>query len=285
MDEQGRILDRVAALIDSGELRGTQHDTLSPINAANLREAHRRRLESGRTHESRGRAGGCRRHSRDACRPGPGGERERSALARSEARACRQPAFPASCPLPYASVFAMTAASPLSFASTATPHPLYPTAVRAARPRLLHAAQPRADGLDAHRAGGQGARDFPKLAAYFAERARRRRRPDRHRRLLAQPGRLAQAVRRHAALAVGSAPRIARSPRAVHAHGGRICLQILHAGRYGYSPLQVAPSKLKAPINPFTPRALSAGGVERQIRAFVRTRAARARRPATTASR
>lgn len=48
MDEQGRILDRVAALIDGGELRGTQHDALSPINAANLREAHRR-LESGAT--------------------------------------------------------------------------------------------------------------------------------------------------------------------------------------------------------------------------------------------
>ncbi|WP_342317098.1 zinc-binding alcohol dehydrogenase family protein [Lysobacter sp. FW306-1B-D06B] len=48
MDEQGRILDRVAQLIDSGELRGTHHDTLSPINAQNLREAHRR-LESGTT--------------------------------------------------------------------------------------------------------------------------------------------------------------------------------------------------------------------------------------------
>ncbi|MEO7067091.1 MAG: zinc-binding alcohol dehydrogenase family protein [Rhodanobacter sp.] len=44
--EQGRILDRVAALIDTGELRSTRGDTLSPINAANLREAHRR-LESG----------------------------------------------------------------------------------------------------------------------------------------------------------------------------------------------------------------------------------------------
>ncbi|MDQ3511393.1 MAG: NADPH-dependent 2,4-dienoyl-CoA reductase [Pseudomonadota bacterium] len=59
--------------------------------------------------------------------------------------------------------------------------------------------------------------------------------------------------------------------RAVHAHGGRICLQILHAGRYGYHPLQVAPSRLKAPINPFTPRALSSRGVERQLQAFVNT--------------
>jgi len=46
--EQGRILERVAALIDTGELRGTRTETLTPINAANLREAHRR-LESGKT--------------------------------------------------------------------------------------------------------------------------------------------------------------------------------------------------------------------------------------------
>jgi NADPH2:quinone reductase len=48
MGEQGRILERVAALIDEGELRGIQRETLSPINAENLREAHRR-LESGST--------------------------------------------------------------------------------------------------------------------------------------------------------------------------------------------------------------------------------------------
>lgn len=48
MDEQGRILSRVAALFDAGKLRGTLNDTLSPISAANLREAHRR-LESGGT--------------------------------------------------------------------------------------------------------------------------------------------------------------------------------------------------------------------------------------------
>ncbi len=44
---------------------------------------------------------------------------------------------------------------------------------------------------------------------------------------------------------------------AVHAVGGKIALQILHAGRYGYSPLCVAPSRLQSPISPFTPRALS----------------------------
>ena len=46
--EQGRILERVAGLIDAGELRGTCTETLVPINAANLREVHRR-LESGST--------------------------------------------------------------------------------------------------------------------------------------------------------------------------------------------------------------------------------------------
>ena len=48
MHEQGRILARVAELIDQGRLRGTLRQTLSPIDAANLREAHRR-LESGRS--------------------------------------------------------------------------------------------------------------------------------------------------------------------------------------------------------------------------------------------
>lgn len=48
MDEQGRILARVAALIDEGELRGIEREALSPINAQNMREAHRR-LESGST--------------------------------------------------------------------------------------------------------------------------------------------------------------------------------------------------------------------------------------------
>jgi len=57
---------------------------------------------------------------------------------------------------------------------------------------------------------------------------------------------------------------------AVHAEGGHIALQILHTGRYGYHPLAVAPSRLKSPISPFTPRALSERGIERQIRAFVR---------------
>jgi len=57
---------------------------------------------------------------------------------------------------------------------------------------------------------------------------------------------------------------------AVHAEGGKICMQILHSGRYGYHPLVVAPSSIKAPIAPFRPRALSRNGIERTIKAFVR---------------
>ena len=57
---------------------------------------------------------------------------------------------------------------------------------------------------------------------------------------------------------------------AVHQQGGAICMQILHAGRYGYHPLCVAPSKLKAPINRFSPWALSQRGIRTTIDDFVR---------------
>ncbi|HXX85635.1 MAG TPA: NADPH-dependent 2,4-dienoyl-CoA reductase [Casimicrobiaceae bacterium] len=57
---------------------------------------------------------------------------------------------------------------------------------------------------------------------------------------------------------------------AVHAAGGKIALQILHAGRYAYHPLSVAPSALKSPITPFRPRALTRWGVSRTIGAYVR---------------
>ncbi|HUR40874.1 MAG TPA: NADPH-dependent 2,4-dienoyl-CoA reductase, partial [Verrucomicrobiae bacterium] len=57
---------------------------------------------------------------------------------------------------------------------------------------------------------------------------------------------------------------------AVHAEGGKIALQILHTGRYGYHPFAVAPSRIKSPISPFAPIELSTRGVERQIEAFVR---------------
>lgn len=57
---------------------------------------------------------------------------------------------------------------------------------------------------------------------------------------------------------------------AVHAEGGRICLQILHTGRYGYHPLAVAPSSLKSPISPFKPWKLTRSGIRRTIGDFAR---------------
>ncbi len=57
--------------------------------------------------------------------------------------------------------------------------------------------------------------------------------------------------------------------KAVHDAGGKIALQILHAGRYAYHPFAVSASALKSPISPFKPRALSTRGVERTIRDFV----------------
>jgi 2,4-dienoyl-CoA reductase (NADPH2) len=52
---------------------------------------------------------------------------------------------------------------------------------------------------------------------------------------------------------------------AVHEAGGKICLQILHTGRYAYHPLAVSASKLKSPISPFAPRALTGWGVRKTI--------------------
>ncbi|WFC63298.1 NADPH-dependent 2,4-dienoyl-CoA reductase [Pseudomonas sp. REST10] len=57
--------------------------------------------------------------------------------------------------------------------------------------------------------------------------------------------------------------------QAVHEAGGKICMQILHAGRYAYSPKSVAPSAIQAPINPFKPRELDEEGIEKQIADFV----------------
>ena len=57
--------------------------------------------------------------------------------------------------------------------------------------------------------------------------------------------------------------------QAVHEAGGKICMQILHAGRYAYSPKLVAPSAVQAPINPFTPKELDEEGIQKQINDFV----------------
>ena len=113
------------------------------------------------------------------------------------------------------------------------------------------------------------ARHFPRLAAYFAERARGGVG-------LIVTGGFAPNIEGWlspfgSTLASSSAARAHRPvTQAVHAEGGKIALQILHAGRYGYSPLCVAPSRVKSPISRFTPRELSDAGIQRQIRAFVR---------------
>lgn len=112
--------------------------------------------------------------------------------------------------------------------------------------------------------------DLPKLARYFAERAE----GDVG---LIVTGGYAPNIEGWLAPFASTMSRRSHAKRhrevtgAVHAAGGKIALQILHAGRYGYHPLAVAPSKIRSPISPFTPWELSAGGVERQIRAFVRS--------------
>ena len=60
-------------------------------------------------------------------------------------------------------------------------------------------------------------------------------------------------------------------PKAVHDAGGRICLQILHAGRYGKNPNIVAPSAIRAPINSIAPREMTAAEIETTIEAFARS--------------
>ena len=111
-------------------------------------------------------------------------------------------------------------------------------------------------------------RDVGKLAAYFAERARGGvglivtggYAPNRRGWLAPFAARMAD---------VRTADRHREVTDAVHGEGAKILLQLLHAGRYGFHPLTVSASSLKSPISPFKPTALSAGGVERQIRAFV----------------
>ncbi|CAG4892901.1 NADPH-dependent 2,4-dienoyl-CoA reductase [Paraburkholderia saeva] len=57
---------------------------------------------------------------------------------------------------------------------------------------------------------------------------------------------------------------------AVHAEGGKIALQILHAGRYGYQPMVVSASAVKSPISKFKPRALTEAGIARTVRDYAR---------------
>jgi 2,4-dienoyl-CoA reductase (NADPH2) len=113
------------------------------------------------------------------------------------------------------------------------------------------------------------ARDTGRLAEYFAERARGGvgliitggYAPNRAGWLLPFAAQLVspQEARRHR-----------RITSAVHEAGGKILLQILHAGRYAYHPFSVSASSIKAPINPFRPHGLSTRGVEQTIDDFVR---------------
>ncbi len=166
--------------------------------------------------------------------------------------------MPVRMPFPYASVSIMTPATAPPYPHLFAPLDLGFTQLRN---RILMGSMHT--GLEDH------ARDFPKLAAYFGERA--------------AGGAALLVTGGFAPNVVGwltpfgsklswpwEVSRHRQVTAAVHSHGAKICLQLLHAGRYGYHPLQVAPSKRKAPINPFTPRALSAGGVERHIADYAR---------------
>lgn len=57
--------------------------------------------------------------------------------------------------------------------------------------------------------------------------------------------------------------------QAVHDAGGKICMQILHTGRYGYHPFAVSASAIKSPITPFKPKALSKRGINSTIKDYV----------------
>ncbi|MDV8009077.1 MULTISPECIES: NADPH-dependent 2,4-dienoyl-CoA reductase [unclassified Rhodococcus (in: high G+C Gram-positive bacteria)] len=113
------------------------------------------------------------------------------------------------------------------------------------------------------------AKDTDRLAEYFAERARGGvgliitggYAPNRTGWLLPFGAKLTNRV---------EARRHRRITKAVHDAGGKIAMQILHAGRYSYQPFSVSASSIKAPINPFRPRKLTGRGVRWQIRNYVR---------------
>jgi len=104
-------------------------------------------------------------------------------------------------------------------------------------------------------------KDFPKLAAYFAERAAGEVG-------LIVTGGIAPGVRGSLMPTPSGLFNRLQVPRhklvtsAVHEAGGKVCMQILHGGRYSYHPMSVAPSAIQSPITPFKPKALSASGVE-----------------------
>ena len=109
---------------------------------------------------------------------------------------------------------------------------------------------------------------FEKLAAFYAERAKGGV-------ALIVTGGIAPNIAGWVAPFAGrmSSSRHAKKHRviteAVHKEGGKICMQILHSGRYGYHPLAVSASGVKSPITPFKPRALSSRGVLSTIKDYV----------------
>ncbi|MFC4070879.1 oxidoreductase [Actinoplanes subglobosus] len=112
-------------------------------------------------------------------------------------------------------------------------------------------------------------RDLPKLAAFFAERARGGT-------ALIVTGGYAPTWRGWL-LPFGSQMTTARQARAhrtvtgaVHEHDGKILLQVLHAGRYAYHPFSRGASGRKSPITPFKPRAMSSREVDRTATSFAR---------------
>ncbi|MBL7251294.1 NADPH-dependent 2,4-dienoyl-CoA reductase [Alloalcanivorax marinus] len=111
---------------------------------------------------------------------------------------------------------------------------------------------------------------YPKLAAYFAERARGGValsvtggiNPNRHGWFYPLAGTFNRKldIRNHRKIT-----------EAVHKEGGKIALQILHAGRYSYHPFSRSASAIKSPINPFKPKAMTTREVKKTVRDFART--------------
>ncbi|WP_434670492.1 FAD-dependent oxidoreductase [Klebsiella sp. B345] len=118
-------------------------------------------------------------------------------------------------------------------------------------------------GLEEHADGAE------RLAAFYAERAR-------HGVALIVTGGVAPAasgVTMAGGAVLDDAHHLAHHRQiteAVHREGGKIALQILHTGRYSYQPQLVAPSALQAPINRFTPHALSHQEILKLIDDFAR---------------
>ena len=99
--------------------------------------------------------------------------------------------------------------------------------------------------------------NYPKLAAYFEERAKGGVGLIDYRWYFAEPSRLVMDLRGGTMNSLSDIPHHRLVTHAVHKHGSKILMQILHAGRYGYQPFVVSSSAVKSPISPFKPREMS----------------------------